>query len=87
MQTLKAIYGLKQSPRAWSKTEARVELLCEIMIWPEKKGKKELYRALFEEYWERSQKRAESDIHRNIEHPTTIDTAAHTSHSLSTKSD
>lgn len=23
MQTLKAIYGLKQSPRAWSETEAR----------------------------------------------------------------
>lgn len=92
MQTLKTIYGLKQSPRAWSETEARVELLCSIMIWKRNPGKKrekkkEFLRALFERYWRRSQKRipAESDIHRNIEDPTNIPfTQQHTllTHSL-----
>ena len=39
-QTFKAFYGLKQSPRAWSETEARVELLCSIIIWKRNPGKK-----------------------------------------------
>lgn len=43
-QTFKAIYGLKQSPRAWSETEARVELLCSIMIWKRNPGKKRAFK-------------------------------------------
>lgn len=44
--------------------------------------KKELLRALFERYWQTGAA-PESDIHRNLEHPTNVYTAAHTSHSLS----
>ena len=46
------------------------------MIWKrnpgKKREKKELLRALFERYWRRSPNRIppESDIHRNLEHPT-----------------
>lgn len=37
---------LKQSPRARSETEARVELLISIMIWKRNPGKREKKRAL-----------------------------------------